>query len=127
MATVYLTYDDYTAMGGAADPVKFERMETKSRRLIDKMTHGRIRNEDPVRRVVKMCMFEMISCMAADEAMTGAGGREVTAVSNDGVSMTYASQGEGGTSKRMAAIVKEWLDGESTPDGINLLYCGVDA
>ena len=128
MATVYLTHDEYTAMGGAAAPVKFERLETKSRHLIDQLTHGRIRNEDPVRRAVKMCMFELISCMAADEAITGAGGREVAAVSNDGVSVTYAgSSSEGAAHRRHACIVRSWLDGERSESGVNLLYCGVDA
>lgn len=126
----YLTMDEFEDMGGSAEGSAFIRREWKARRLIDRLTHGRIRNEEPVRQAVKMCMFELICAQAEDEAIAGTGGREVAAVSNDGVSVSYATQGghgSGAAHNRYAAIVRGWLDGEHTAAGVNLLYCGVDA
>ena len=122
----YLTLDDFKKMGGTADEAAFERYEMKARRLIDRMTHGRIANEDPVRRAVQLCTFELIAAMAAEEAAGGIGGREITAMSNDGVSVSYAQQ-VGGMNARLAGIVRAWLDGEHTESGVHLLYAGVDA
>ena len=122
----YLTIDEYREMGGSMDEAAFKRHEMKARRLIDRLTHGRIRDEDPARQTVKMCMFELMRAQAEDESIAGGSGREVAAVSNDGVSVSYAAQ-EGGAQKRYADIVRSWLDGESAESGVSLLYCGVDA
>lgn len=123
----YLSIEEFATIGGEMDNAAFYRHEMKARRLIDRMTHGRIREEEPAREAVKMCMHDLIRAMAEDEALAGAGGREVTAVSNDGVSVSYAAQGNGSPGSRYAGIIRAWLDEESTDKGVRLLYCGVDA
>lgn len=126
---MYLTIDDWDEMGGSADmdePV-YNRLEYKARKLIDQLTRGRIAGDKKVRESVRYCMYEMITAMAAEESAAGIGGREVDSVSNDGVSVTYAS-GEGSDSKvRMIKIIKNWLADETTDTGVPLLYAGVDA
>lgn len=128
--TVYLTLDDWSDLGGSADvdDGMFARLEYKARKIIDQLTRGRIAAETKVREPVKYCMFEMITAMAAEESAAGIGGREVSSMSNDGVSVTYAGETDGNGQKiRMVRIVKSWLGGETTADGIPLLYAGVDA
>lgn len=123
----YLSIEEFKAMGGAAeDAAAFTRHEMKARRLIDRLTHGRIQNEIPVRDAVKMCMHDLIRAMAEDEALVGMSGREASAVSNDGVSVSYAVQGSAGAAGRYVGIVRSWLDGERAGSGVQLLYCGVD-
>lgn len=122
----YLSFDNFEDYGGSGvGEEAFRRLEMKARRLIDRMTHGRLASEKTVRDNVKMCMFELIGAMAASEAETGYGGRELAAMSNDGVSVTYAGNA-GGFEKRLADIVRMWLDSETTEDGVNLMYAGVD-
>ena len=127
---VYLTYDEYEEMGGGAQESAFPRLEAKARARIDLMTFGRLSNEKSVRENVRFCMFDLINAINADESTGGiASGREIASMSNDGVSMSFVSGGNAGgaraASSRYAAIVREWLAGETAECGIPLLYAGV--
>ena len=123
----YIKFDEYKAMGGSADEAAFNRLELKSRRLIDAATHNRVMDEAPVRQNVKMCAFELIELIASEEASCGIGGREIASVGNDGVSIAYKASEDQSTAARQRRIMHEWLNGEYSQSGVNLLYCGVDA
>lgn len=125
---MYLKYDEYTAMGGTMDAALFPRFEMKARMLIDMLTRRRLEGEDPVRESVKYCMYELIQMMHGDEA-SGCGGREITGVSNDGVSISYAAgqSSTGGGMQRYVNYIRTWLSGETTAEGVSVLYAGVDA
>ena len=120
----YLKYDDYEEMGGTLEEEIYPRHELRARRLIDRITHGRLKEEKTVRECVKYCMFELIGALAADEAC-GAQGREISSMSNDGVSMSFA--GVQTQETRLIGIAKSWLSGETAENGVQLLYAGVDA
>lgn len=127
---MYLTHEEWTRMGGEViDALQYSRMEFKARKMIDRLTYGRVVNEEPVREAVKYCAFDLIRAMAADEATAGSSGREIASMSNDGVSVTYASgsNASGSISTRYAQIARGWLQGETTACGLPLLYAGVDA
>ena len=57
----------------------------------------------------------------------------VASESNDGVSVTFASGASAGAdtvraqNARYAGLLKSYLAGETTDDGISLIYAGVDA
>lgn len=119
---MYLTYDRYQEKGGCIEAAQFPRFEAKARRQIDAMTFGRLQGESPVRDSVSNCMYELIEAMSADEQLAGMSGREIAAVSNDGVSVTFAAAG---TSRRYSAIVRFWLAGETDFCGNSLMYAGV--
>ena len=122
---MYLTYDEYMQMGGNIDAALFPRFEAKARKRIDALTFGRLIDESPVRESVRMCMFELIQAMYEDEALAGASGRDVSAASNDGVSVTYDASRS--APARYGAIVRGWLLGETDAHGCNLMYAGVNA
>lgn len=127
---MYLTYDEYEDMGGGMDAALFPRFEAKARKRIDAMTFGRVRRDNPVRECVKNCMFELIQAMHEDETNVGFSGREISSMSNDGVSVTYASGNsqtgmQNGSGARYAGIVRTWLTGETDACGNNILYAGV--
>lgn len=128
---MYLTYDEYAAMAGSAPESAFRRLEAKARAELNRMTFGRVVGEDPVRENVKFCMFDLIGAIETDESMAAmAAGREVSAMSNDGVSVSFSASGSAGarsSAARYAAIARSWLSGECTACGIPLLYAGVDA
>lgn len=128
---MYLTHDEYTQMGGDMDAALFLRLEAKARRRIDAVTFGRLQSESPVRESVRMCMFELIGAMREEEATAGLAGREIASVSNDGVSVTYATGDSrtgtmNGAAARYTVIVRTWLTGETDACGNNILYAGVD-
>ena len=126
---MYLTLDDWDEMGGdpKIDELVYNRHEFKARKLIDRMTRGRIINDSPVRDTVKYCMYDLVNAMIADETLSGASGQQVSSMSNDGVSITYATGESARASIRYAAIVRGWLSGETTDCGTPLMYAGVDA
>ena len=53
---------------------------------------------------------------------------ELSAMSNDGLSLSFAAQGDaGGDSARQNRILRAWLGDELSSGGVNLLYAGTDA
>ena len=127
----YLTINDYIDLNGReSEPENFEMLELRARQLIDRATHGRIRSESPVRQPVRMAMVELIDAIHADRLSDAErGGREVSAVSNDGVSgsCVCGSQKDSSRMTRYSAIIRMWLEPEVSASGVPLLYAGVDA
>ena len=130
----YLDQAEYLEMGGTItedDELRYQRLESRASHAIDRATHGRIKAEKPVRNAVKFCVYEMIERYVSDEAMAGMSGREVASMSNDGVSVTYATgagaSGGSASALRDAESVRSWLMDEVDENGTPLLYAGVDA
>lgn len=131
---MYLEQAEYLSMGGsiqASDAAKYARLEAKARHAVDQATHGRVRDEAPVRESVRMCVFELIEQMFAYEASAGLSGQEVASMSNDGVSVSYAvpsgSDASAAKFARTGATIRQWLLSETDASGTPLLYAGVDA
>ena len=126
---MFLTYEEYMGMGGDAPESAFARLEAKARAQLNRMTFGRLAGSETVSENVKYCMFELIGAIKAEESLGGmAAGREIAAVSNDGVSVSFAASGSGGAragAAKYAAIARDWLANETTACGIPLLYAGV--
>ena len=123
----YLTKDEFETLSGGSAVTAFDLYEAKAEQLINRLTHGRIRDDEIVRDAVKYCIVELINAMCAADQHDG---REVASISNDGVSVSYATatgNGSSETHRRYLQIVREWLSGETTEDGVPLLYAGVDA
>lgn len=130
----YLDQAEYLEMGGTItedDELRYQRLESRASHAIDRATHGRIKAEKPVRNAVKFCVYEMIERYVSDEAMAGMSGREVASMSNDGVSVTYATgagaSGGSASALRDAESIRSWLMDEVDENGTPLLYAGVDA
>ena len=127
---MYLKYDDFLALGGdgTIDEVAYTAHEMRARRMLDALTHGRLKGESPVRECVRFCMSDLINARIADEKAAGVATRDIASVSNDGVSVTYAAaQAEAGAIPAgYARIIRLWMGGETTANGVALLYAGVD-
>ena len=125
---MYLSYEEYAGMGGGATSATFDRLEKKAAKLIDRATRSRLSGETEVRSAVKHCAYELIEMLRAEETVQEiAAGREIVSMSNDGVSVGFASDGDGNRTSRCAEILRCWLGGELTSDGVQLLYEGCDA
>ena len=126
---MYLSYEEYAGMGGGVDAAAFYRLVAKAEKTVDRATHGRLKGEERVRDAVKNCVFELIEeLLREEEARELTGGRELSAMSNDGLSLSFAAQGDaGGDSARQNRILRAWLGDELSSGGVNLLYAGTDA
>lgn len=96
---MYLTYDEYTQLGGEElEETAFEQLEFEARCQIDWWTFGRLKNEESYPEAVKRCMFKLIELLdkqqkvlmvdAVDEDGNVKAGL-MASQSNDGVSSTY--------------------------------------
>lgn len=96
---MYLTYDEYTEMGGTElEETAFEQLEFEARSQIDWWTFGRLKSLTEFPEAVKRCMFKLIELLdkqqkvlmvdAVDEDGNVVAGL-MASQSNDGVSATY--------------------------------------
>ena len=80
---MYITYAEYVQNGGKAQESDFHRLETLARKRLDYWTQNRITEPDDD---VKLCMTIIIDRLDDDQS----GEQDVSSVSNDGVSMSFA-------------------------------------
>jgi hypothetical protein len=138
----YLTYDEYSEMGGTLDETLFDTLVLDAQGYIDWYTFNRLwkeewRTEDVMERV-KICMYQLISLVAAKQNLitpqgTNAGGinvnAQVSTQSNDGVSTTYAVlSGEllfSHAKKEIEDTINRYLNGIVNSVGRKLLYRGL--
>jgi hypothetical protein len=124
---VYIDFDFYAYKGGNRDitDATFTASEFRARKLVDRLTQGRVKNMAEVPEAVKMLMVELITL----EATQGASAAEhpaVTSFTNDGYSETYADPLTGERVKEIEYdLVLEYLSGETDDGGTPLLYLGV--
>ena len=126
---MYLSYEEYAGMDGGVDAAAFARLSLKAEKLVDRATHDRLKGERPVRDAVKRCVFELIEELCRQEEVQQLGaGREIAAMSNDGLSVSFTPQSAtGGTAARQMEILRSWLGDEYSEGGVCLLYAGADA
>jgi hypothetical protein len=110
-----MVFAEYQSWGGKLNESDFNRAEFAARMKIDSLTYNRLHGEDPVREVVRRLVLELVErgyCGSLD-------GIELTSNSNDGRSQSYESN-----KGKADALIKEWLAGEETEDGIPLITSG---
>ena len=116
-------FEDYIQWGGILDETVFNRHVFRACKLIDRLTHGRVKDETPPREAVGRAIAALIEAMAADEE---GGGREISSMSNDGLSVSYAVPNGQTPEARYVALARAHLEGEMA-GRVALLYAGVDA
>lgn len=95
---MYLTYDEYTNMGGnTLEETVFQQLEFEARTIVDWWTFNRLQNEESYPESVKRCMFALVKLLydkqqamiVTARASDGSIQAGITGESNDGVSTTY--------------------------------------
>lgn len=125
---MYLTEIEYEQYGGTLEAIgQYDALEYRARRMIDRMTFFRIRDETPAREAVKRLMVELIDILHGERSALDACGRGVTAMSNDGVSVNYSDMAtlSAQTNARCRDLICAYLDGETDAKGVPLLYRGI--
>ena len=123
---MYIDLEYYKSNGGIdmADAA-FSRNEYRARKVVDRLTQGRVQNMAAVPEAVKRMMVELIG-LEANQGAEMLQHQAVSSFSNDGYSETYA---EPLTEERVKAIeyklVNEYLSEETDDNGVPLLFLGV--
>ena len=140
----YLTYEEYSEMGGTLDEALFSSLCLDAQAYIDWYTFNRLwkeewRTEEIMERV-KLCMYQLIKLLntkanVITPDVSSSGGINVNAQlmsqANDGVSATYAVlSGNALYEKAKAEVddcVKRYLNGLMNDMGRKILYRGLYA
>lgn len=124
---MYIDLNYYRNNGGKTDvtDAAFSRNEFRARKLVDKLTQGRVKNMAEVPEAVKRLMVELVTLESTQGAELTER-KSVTSFSNDGYSETYADPLTGEQVKEIECdLVFEYLSGETDDKGTPLLYLGV--
>lgn len=80
---MYITYEEYSALGGKAAETDFPRLELLAEKRLNYWTIDRITEPDDD---IRLCMMLIIDAEYAEQS----GEQDVTSFSNDGVSVSFA-------------------------------------
>ena len=135
---MYLTYDEYLAMGGTLDESPFIKYEYRARTIVDWYTFNRLHGETEFPLAVKECMNMLIDLIySQDKAMggsgdgssSGGGASQIASQSNDGVSVSYSIMSTDDLikyrQKELDDIISRSLQGVMNSLGHRLLYRGI--
>lgn len=134
---MYLTYTEYTDMGGTLEETAFEQFEFEARSVIDYWTFNRLQNETEYPEAVKRCMFALINLIKAKQdamvttavAEDGSVQAGISSESNDGVSTSYntlsAKDAVTTMQSEIELTVKRYLSAVKNSLGHKVLYRGV--
>lgn len=134
----YLTYSEYTAMGGSIDEATFNDLEFEAEALVNWYTFNRLKNDttfpDELKRLMKYLInlaYQQNALLGAGGSGTGstAGGTAIASQSNDGVSISYnvlsASELMNSIKETSGSAVQKYLQGVMNEAGKVLLYRGL--
>ena len=80
---MYLTYEEYSSLGGKAPESDFQRLELLAEKRLNYWTMDRITEPDDD---IRLCMTLIVDAESAEQT----GERDVSSFSNDGVSVSFA-------------------------------------
>lgn len=124
----YLTFEEYTELGGTSSELSFLLLEFRARKRIDRMTFSRVQDMAIVPEAVKLCMFSLIETDSKVGLEAQVEKPVVTSFNNDGYSESYGKAlSVEDADRAMSASIRTMLDGENNDEGIPLLYRGCDA
>ena len=122
----YLTYFEYTKLGGTLEKTPFSILEFEAQQNVDRYTFGRLKKLPEQLDETKLCIFKLIDKINEYIAVN----KKATAVSSeniDGYSVTYRD-GEELTDfqkVQLKNIIQTYLEQCRLPDGTPYLYRGV--
>lgn len=123
----YLTYTEYTTLGGTASETAFSLLEFRARKRIDYLTASRVQDMVNIPEAVKLCMMSLIGIDSKIGVEAQAENPVVTSFNTDGYSESYGkAMGVEDANKAMSASIRSMLWGETDDNGVPLLYRGVN-
>lgn len=134
---MYLTYEEYQAMGGTLDATTFDDLEFEAEALVNWYTFNRLKNDTTFPEELKRLMKYLINLAYSKSGMldaSGSGnsdsaGKTIASQSNDGVSISYnilsAKDLIESVKAESETAIKQYLQGVMNEAGRMLLYRGL--
>ena len=130
----YLTYEEYTALGGTLDQTPFNLLEFEARRQIDIRTFNRLKGVDSeeIPQEVKLCEYNLINSIQEFASSTNGAisTGNVASETTDGYSVSYINASQisdivKSKNDEFNDIINTYLLGVVF-NGQHLMYIGVD-
>lgn len=124
---LYLTYEEFTNMGGTLDETAFNRYCVKACAVIDAETKCRVEAMATVPDKIKYLCYELIGYLdkAAELASSNVAGRSQSAGSVSESESYFAAKTADEQNAEMVAVISDYLSGVKDDIGTPLLYKGV--
>ena len=120
----YLTYEEYTNLGGTLDLTAFNRNITRAFGIVENATYGRIRSLYGVPKEVKALCRDLTEFLAANEGTA----KTVQSFSQNagGVSesVSFANATEADITSHVDSMIYDYLHSVRTKNGISVIYKG---
>lgn len=121
----YLTYEEYTSLGGVLDVTAFHRNIGRACSIIDNATFNRIHAMADVPQNVKVCCRDLVEYYATNANTTEkrvASWTQSAGVVNE--SVTYTTQTADDVQSAIDGIISDYLGSVTDDNSIPLLYLG---
>lgn len=133
---MYLSYDEYTDMGGNLDETAFDDFEFEASCQVDYWTFNRLKNDTEYPEALKRVIYKLIqtaeakqNSLTAGNSTDGTGTAMVSSQSNDGVSVSWnvmsATQLFDYLKDETEDIIRKGLYGVRNELGQKVLYRGI--
>jgi hypothetical protein len=137
---MYLTYTEYTDMGGTLEETAFNDIGFEAEGLINYRTFDRLKKDTVVPEAVKRCMYRLIQIIQIQrnslnlgQDASGTAGNStqasVASQSNDGVSISYNTMAPTNAyelaNKQCQKTIENYLTGVTNELGRKVLYRGI--
>ena len=120
----YLTYEEYTEIGGTLDLTAFKRNIDRACGFVDLHTQSRLQSVLEVSQMAKACVRDLVEYLANN--VSGAKAVTIKSQSAGGVSESesYATKTDDEINAEMLCIVYDYLATEKDDNGTPLMYRG---
>lgn len=115
----YLTYEEYSGLGGKLQEDVFPNAERRARRLLDNVTMNRIQYLTLIPEVVKEVMVEFIDKMSSIESQSGVSSTVAAQYSNGIESFTFRDNAEDKLKRDLYNLAIDWLPAYLTVRSVN--------
>lgn len=133
---MYLTYEEYQAMGGTLDEATFNDLEFEAEALVNWYTFNRLKNDTTFPEELKKLMKYLIGLAYSQSGILDASGsgdgtsnKAIASQSNDGVSISYnvlsAKDLMESVKLQSEQAIKMYLQNVMNEAGRKLLYRGL--
>ena len=124
----YLTYEEYTDLGGTLEETPFNLLEYQAQKIIDKYTFGRLMTLETQTQDVKLCVAHLLTIIESYDPLEKQS-RGIASENTDGYSVSYNNDISNIVSSKtleLKNIVYTDLAECKLEDGTPYLYIGAD-
>jgi hypothetical protein len=120
----YITYDEYTSIGGTLDLTAFNRFETRACGAIDNATHNRVECMEKVPNKVKALCRDLIEYFANDFGSSKQVSSRSQSAGGVSESESFVIRSIAERAGEIDDMIKDYLLNEVDDKGTPLLYRG---